>query len=77
MIGLKAPKYDEGINLLHPSPASATASAADPLFDVVFIHGVTGDPISTWRAGPEKPDPKLYTLGRASLSKDHVLMSLV
>ena len=55
-IGLKSPKYAEGINLLHPPP-----SAADPdaQFDIVFIHGVTGDPISTWRAGPEHPDLKM------------------
>jgi len=54
---LKSPKYAEGIYLLHPPPSSA--GYVDSAFDVVLIHGVTGDPISTWRAGPENPDPKM------------------
>ena len=36
------------MHLLHPEP---TASGRSHDFDIVFIHGVGGDPHSTWRGG--------------------------
>eukprot|EP01113_Clastostelium_recurvatum_P006291 TRINITY_DN12852_c0_g1_i10.p1 TRINITY_DN12852_c0_g1~~TRINITY_DN12852_c0_g1_i10.p1 ORF type:complete len:209 (-),score=35.39 TRINITY_DN12852_c0_g1_i10:484-1110(-) len=36
------PRYAEGVYLLYEPPSS------DPSFDIVFVHGVTGHPLTTW-----------------------------
>lgn len=50
-VELKGGKFAEGVYLLYPVPASAESSNAavpsksfQPEFDIVFIHGVGGDP---------------------------------
>jgi hypothetical protein len=54
-------RYDEGIFLLHPQPVKNAGTATkvsvpEPAVDIVFIHGVAGHSLWTWRAGPAKPD---------------------
>eukprot|EP01133_Synstelium_polycarpum_P005296 gene5296-6139_t len=59
---LKGPIYAEGIYLLHPTPgpgiqpAVAAALAKDDIeFDIVFIHGMSGHPFTTWVTSLTRP----------------------
>jgi hypothetical protein len=52
-VQLKGPKYAEGIYLLYPDPSQLERKNFEPDVDFVFIHGITGHPISTWRGSEE------------------------
>src|SRR6202000_2791679 len=45
-------KYADGIYLLYPPPTSATSRSSKFDFDVVLLHGVTGNPFGTWVLSP-------------------------
>jgi hypothetical protein len=43
-------KYAEGVHLLYPNVISEQVLSEADQFDVVLIHGVRGDPVTTWRS---------------------------
>ena len=47
-------KGDLGLQLLRSSP--------EPLVDIIFVHGLRGGSVKTWRKGD---DPALFKIGRA------------
>ena len=47
-LDVSAAKYVDGIYLLHPTEQ---ADADQAWLDIVFIHGVTGHPLGTWKVG--------------------------
>lgn len=51
-IETRGPRFAEGIYLLFPQKLEEIARKNYD-FDLVFIHGVTGDPIQTWRSMTE------------------------
>lgn len=52
-IEIKGPRFAEGVFLLFPQKPEEIGNQRYD-FDVVFIHGVTGDPFQTWRVLSEK-----------------------
>ncbi|EFA78747.1 hypothetical protein PPL_08208 [Heterostelium album PN500] len=59
----KIPKYAEGIYLLYPTDEDHQID-----FDIVFIHGVTGHPFSTWWTTPPSSSatPELVVAGNTN-----------
>lgn len=51
---LKGPKFVDGIYLLH-SPTSKNNKLTDWDMDIVFIHGVAGHALGTWKQWKEMP----------------------
>jgi len=51
---IKGPKYADGIFLFYPNPSNPNLDEETYQADVVFIHGLTGDPIGTWTVGNSK-----------------------
>ncbi|ELR22658.1 uncharacterized protein ACA1_080530 [Acanthamoeba castellanii str. Neff] len=54
---LSGAKYGEGVHLLYPGldaltdPEKAKEFSRDHQYDIVFLHGVTGHPFTTWASG--------------------------
>ena len=42
-------KYAEGVHLLYPKAENFIPDSTE--VDLVFVHGVGGDPLTTWRSG--------------------------
>jgi pimeloyl-ACP methyl ester carboxylesterase len=44
----RGPRFSQGVYLLYPQ-TTADIQHISPEFDIVLIHGITGDPFGTWR----------------------------
>lgn len=65
---LQSSKYVDGIYLLHPTDIELGED--DRLFDIVFIHGVTGHFLGTWKVGdPAEEDNAPLPLQAGSKQK--------